>query len=215
MIDWLSYTLSPSQLFCRSWVRPRMAPSRLRTPPRIRTKMKFHSPLAVTTIPLPQCPLPRPDKYRRTEPRWRTFPWPSPRPTWICARTAVEGLITRPSISDPSARLAKVTGAPIRRRRKRMAKRNLLVSVHGNTRIVSSNSFSECDLISPPEAVNLELVNMNGNKNGRNSPKKEVHIGDPYDEYFVPVNEHRKFMRYALNTLCYLVVCTTPNHPLY
>lgn len=52
----------------------------------------------------------------------------------------------------------------------------------------------------PSEAVNLELVNMNGNgtKNGMSSPKKETevhHIGDPYDEYFVPVNEHRKYMR--------------------
>lgn len=51
------------------------------------------------------------------------------------------------------------------------------------------------------EAVNLELVNMNGNgtKKGMSSPKKETevhHIGDPYDEYFVPVNEHRKYMRY-------------------
>lgn len=42
---------------------------------------------------------------------------------------------------------------------------------------------------------------MNGNctKNTISSPKKEteVHIGDPYDEYFVPVNEHRKYMRYG------------------
>lgn len=56
----------------------------------------------------------------------------------------------------------------------------------------------------PTEAVNLELVNMNGNgtKNGMGSPKKdtEVHIGDPYDEYFVPVNEHRKYMRYDYMT---------------
>lgn len=53
------------------------------------------------------------------------------------------------------------------------------------------------------EAVNLELLNMskpsNGHKNGASAlPVKkdtEVDIGDPYDEYFVPVNEHRKFMR--------------------
>lgn len=57
------------------------------------------------------------------------------------------------------------------------------------------------------EAVNLELVNLQKPKpstttNGHSSlPTKkdtEVHIGDPYDEYFVPVNEHRKFMRYSL-----------------
>lgn len=63
------------------------------------------------------------------------------------------------------------------------------------------------------EAVNLELVNMNGNgmKNGKSSsPKKEteVHIGDPYDEYFVPVNEHRKYMRYGY-TFYYRSQCLT------
>lgn len=53
------------------------------------------------------------------------------------------------------------------------------------------------------EAVNLELLNMskpsNGHQNGASAlPVKkdtEVDIGDPYDEYFVPVNEHRKYMR--------------------
>lgn len=57
------------------------------------------------------------------------------------------------------------------------------------------------------EAVNLELVNLkplggvdiheNG-ATGTTIPVKkhtEVDIGEPYDEYFVPVNEHRKFMR--------------------
>lgn len=53
------------------------------------------------------------------------------------------------------------------------------------------------------EAVNLELVNLHKPKNGAGHtslPTKkdtEVHIGDPYDEYFVPVNEHRKYMRYT------------------
>uniref|UniRef100_A0A1B0D3E0 Peptidase S1 domain-containing protein n=1 Tax=Phlebotomus papatasi TaxID=29031 RepID=A0A1B0D3E0_PHLPP len=50
------------------------------------------------------------------------------------------------------------------------------------------------------EAVNLELVNLNKPANGHDNgiPIKkdtEVDIGDPYDEYFVPVNEHRKYMR--------------------
>lgn len=50
------------------------------------------------------------------------------------------------------------------------------------------------------EAVNLELVNLhkptNGHENGLPHKKDtEVDIGDPYDEYFVPVNEHRKYMR--------------------
>lgn len=54
------------------------------------------------------------------------------------------------------------------------------------------------------EAVNLELVNLNKHVNGKNGknglPAKkdtQVEIGDPYDEYFVPVNEHRKYMRYV------------------
>jgi len=68
----------------------------------------------------------------------------------------------------------------------------------------------------PAEAVNLELVNMapfgadskektNGQLNGH-SAATEIPIkngkssdsafnNDPYDEYFVPVNEHRKYMR--------------------
>lgn len=38
----------------------------------------------------------------------------------------------------------------------------------------------------------------NGNNNGNGIPVKkdtEVNIGNPYDEYFVPVNEHKKYMR--------------------
>lgn len=57
-----------------------------------------------------------------------------------------------------------------------------------------------------PEAVNLELVNLNkasatnGHRENGFSPKKkdatQVEIpNDPYDEYFVPVNEHKKYMR--------------------
>ncbi|XP_063223858.1 uncharacterized protein LOC134531825 isoform X2 [Bacillus rossius redtenbacheri] len=53
------------------------------------------------------------------------------------------------------------------------------------------------------EAVNLELVNMNPGNGGLNGipAKKEggedaaEGYADPYDEYFVPVNEHRKYMR--------------------
>lgn len=62
-----------------------------------------------------------------------------------------------------------------------------------------------------PEAVNLELINMKPTSNDSNGlhengsttttiPVKketEVDLGDPYDEYFVPVNEHRKYMRYV------------------
>lgn len=50
------------------------------------------------------------------------------------------------------------------------------------------------------EAVNLELINLTP-KNG-NAKKKDVEVdmsaSNPYDEYFVPVNEHRKYMRYVL-----------------
>lgn len=57
------------------------------------------------------------------------------------------------------------------------------------------------------EAVNLELVNFNkttptnGATNGHRengvTKRKEtqVEIDRPYSEYFVPVNEHKKFMR--------------------
>ncbi|XP_063392843.1 uncharacterized protein LOC134678283 [Cydia fagiglandana] len=47
------------------------------------------------------------------------------------------------------------------------------------------------------EAVNLELINLQP-RNG-NTKKKDVEVDmnvpNPYDEYFVPVNEHRKYMR--------------------
>lgn len=51
--------------------------------------------------------------------------------------------------------------------------------------------------------MNLELVNLNktatngGHRDNGITKKKDtqVEIGDPYDEYFVPVNEHRKYMR--------------------
>lgn len=59
------------------------------------------------------------------------------------------------------------------------------------------------------EAVNLELINLKPNskdvvgpyENGKGlsdipvKKETELEIGSPYDEYFVPVNEHRKFMR--------------------
>jgi hypothetical protein len=64
------------------------------------------------------------------------------------------------------------------------------------------------------EAVNLELININSNnnmkkptstngkQNNNDLPAKknaDVEMGhtkdESYDEYFVPVNEHRKYMR--------------------
>lgn len=69
------------------------------------------------------------------------------------------------------------------------------------------------------EAVNLELMNMSSNishglngSNGLNGvnglngiPVKNpnstvINMTNPYDEYFIPVNEHRKYMRYLLPT---------------
>lgn len=62
------------------------------------------------------------------------------------------------------------------------------------------------------EAVNLELINLKPTSKDVTGPydygangldsipvKKEadVEIGNPYDEYFVPVNQHRKYMRYV------------------
>lgn len=65
------------------------------------------------------------------------------------------------------------------------------------------------------EAVNLELMNMSSNisngfsaSNGLNGvnglngiPVKNpnstvINMSNPYDEYFIPVNEHRKYIRY-------------------
>jgi hypothetical protein len=48
------------------------------------------------------------------------------------------------------------------------------------------------------EAVNLELVNMQPYSNSIPVKKEstELDMGDPYDEYFVPVNQHKKYMRY-------------------
>lgn len=52
------------------------------------------------------------------------------------------------------------------------------------------------------EAVNLELINLTP-KNGH--PVKDVKVdlngSNPYDEYFVPVNEHRKYIRLVAS--CY------------
>jgi len=54
------------------------------------------------------------------------------------------------------------------------------------------------------EAVNLELINMkpfaksvNGKENGVPTKKKEtaVNMNDTYDDYFIPVNEHKKYIR--------------------
>lgn len=56
------------------------------------------------------------------------------------------------------------------------------------------------------EAVNLELINMkpfaksvNGTGNGVPTKKKEtaVNMNDTYDDYFIPVNEHKKYMRFV------------------
>lgn len=75
------------------------------------------------------------------------------------------------------------------------------------------NAFGDATKQDEPmtEAVNLELINMKPTgkdvtgpydtnaKNGLgNIPTKkdaEVEMNNPYDEYFVPVNEHRKYMR--------------------
>lgn len=54
------------------------------------------------------------------------------------------------------------------------------------------------------EAVNLELVNMNPLENAEKNGGSGIPVktdgepadySDPYDDYFVPVNEHRKYMR--------------------
>lgn len=62
------------------------------------------------------------------------------------------------------------------------------------------------------EAVNLELINMkpfaknaNGKENGVPTKKKEtaVNMNDTYDDYFIPVNEHKKYMRLVFSVKNY------------
>lgn len=77
----------------------------------------------------------------------------------------------------------------------------LNTTVTSKTEPDSTETKKEDDMA---EAVNLELVNMKPFGNGINGiPVKkgesaEVDMGDPYDEYFVPVNEHRKYIRFVL-----------------
>ena len=80
------------------------------------------------------------------------------------------------------------------------------VNNRGDSDFKSINGTDNKDKV--PEAVNLELVNMvpytNGNGTSYGVPvngipaKKDsetVDMSSPYDEYFVPVNEHKKYMR--------------------
>lgn len=45
------------------------------------------------------------------------------------------------------------------------------------------------------EAVNLELINLTPKNGAKKDTAVDMNVSSPYDEYFVPVNEHRKFMR--------------------
>lgn len=45
------------------------------------------------------------------------------------------------------------------------------------------------------EAVNLELINLSPKNGKKKDVDVEMNATNPYDEYFVPVNEHRKYMR--------------------
>lgn len=78
--------------------------------------------------------------------------------------------------------------------------------VSANANGVGGQIKDDCDFKTTEEmaeAVNLELLNMgtNGANNGLNGiPVKNpnstvINISNPYDEYFIPVNEHRKYIR--------------------
>lgn len=78
-----------------------------------------------------------------------------------------------------------------------------LTNGHNGT-VTQENGKHEKDKMA--EAVNLELINMkpfaksaNGRGNGVPAKKKEtsVNMNDTYDDYFIPVNEHKKYMRYV------------------
>lgn len=78
------------------------------------------------------------------------------------------------------------------------------INGHNGT-VIQENGKHEKDKMA--EAVNLELINMkpfannvNGNGNGVPAKKKEtaVNMNDSYDDYFIPVNEHKKYIRFVI-----------------
>lgn len=50
------------------------------------------------------------------------------------------------------------------------------------------------------EAVNLELINLTPKNGTKKDTAVDMSTSNPYDEYFVPVNEHRKFMRWVTDS---------------
>jgi len=77
-----------------------------------------------------------------------------------------------------------------------------LANGHNGSVVAQENGRREKDKMA--EAVNLELINMkpfakgiNGKENGVPAKKAEtaVNMNDTYDDYFIPVNEHKKYIR--------------------
>lgn len=82
--------------------------------------------------------------------------------------------------------------------------------VNGDMNVLAFDTPNKTNEEQMTEAVNLELINLKPSgkdvvgpyENGKNGvssiPTKkdnDVEMNNPYDEYFVPVNEHRKYMR--------------------
>lgn len=82
-----------------------------------------------------------------------------------------------------------------------------LTNGHNGTVNQENGRHNEKDKMA--EAVNLELINMkpfaksvNGKGNDVPTKKKEtaVNMNDTYDDYFIPVNEHKKYIRFVVFT---------------
>lgn len=75
---------------------------------------------------------------------------------------------------------------------------------------IDNRAFESNDKMSKKtsEAVNLELMNNNNNNNMSKQPNSSTKNGkemesknDSFEEYFVPVNEHRKYMRWEFDQI--------------
>uniref|UniRef100_A0ABD2WPF5 SEA domain-containing protein n=1 Tax=Trichogramma kaykai TaxID=54128 RepID=A0ABD2WPF5_9HYME len=66
-----------------------------------------------------------------------------------------------------------------------------------NTTVTSITNNDVNDKKEQIEAVNLELISMKPHSNNHQAKNKEACVPvDPYEQYFVPVNEHKKYMRF-------------------
>lgn len=91
------------------------------------------------------------------------------------------------------------------------AKQKCKVSYKMRNSLILGNYFADSTKKEQIEAVNLELVSMRPYSNGQSKGQETCEIpADPYEEYFVPVNEHRKYIRYIYTCIyIHLESCST------